>query len=132
MREADLPRGDLDRVHRHQELLNALLAKSVSGGFLTSLTRSFHLVSAVTKSLAVDDTLSNWGLAKTAFGLRNLSTSNSTFMTAPVSGFGTKQGQSVTFLDRHLSPKLWRAVNHQQVLDYLNRYGGDTLPTNPR
>lgn len=127
-----LPRSDLDRVQRQQNVLRALMNKAVSGGLLSSPGRTYHLLSAVTKSVSIDDTMSNGALRSLAFGLRDMRPSHVTFMTAPVSGFGTEGSQDVVYLNPQRAPLLWRAVNDNKVPAYLAKYGGDTLPNNPR
>ncbi len=127
-----LPRSDLDRVQRQQNVLRALMTKAVSGGMLTSPGRTFHLLSAVTRSVSIDDTMSNGALRSLAFGLRNMRPSHVTFMTAPVSGFGREGTQDVVYLDPTRAPLLWKAINNNNLPSYLATYGGDTLPSNPR
>jgi hypothetical protein len=38
----------------------------------------------------------------------------------------------VVYLDAQRAPLLWQAVNNNKVPAYLAKYGGDTLPHNPR
>ncbi len=122
-----LPRGDLDRVRRQQSALRALLNKAVSGGLLTDPVRLYHLLDAVTRSVGVDDTLSNGDLRSLAYEMRNLRARTVTFMTSPVAGLGREGDQSVVYLDPKRAPRLWRDLDTDRIRDYLADNGGDVL-----
>jgi LCP family protein required for cell wall assembly len=126
-----LPQGDLSRVQRQQSALRALLNKAVSGGLLDSPVRLYHLLDAVTRSVGVDDTLSNGDLRALAFGLRNLRARTVTFLTSPVAGLGREGKQSVVYLDARRGPKLWHALDNDRIRDYLRENGGDVLGGSP-
>jgi len=90
-----LPNGDLDRAHRQQNALRALLAKAASSGTLSDPIALYDLLDATSRSVGVDDTLSNDSLRSLAFGLRGLRPSAITFLNAPVAGLGREGAQSV-------------------------------------
>jgi len=126
-----LPRGDLDRVQRQQNALRALLSRVMSNGMLSDPLRTYELLNAITRSVSVDDTLTNSGLRTLAMDLRRVSGDDVTFMTAPVAGLGREGAQSVVYLDADRSAQLWRAFSSGTVRDYLTKYPGDTLPWSP-
>lgn len=127
-----LPRGDLDRVQRQQEVLRAIMQQTISGGTLTNPLKLYHVLSAVTKSVSVDDTLSNGDLRSLALSLRNLRGSGATFMTAPISSSGVVDGQDVLFPDPTNGPLLWQAINKGLITNYLALHDADTLSPAPR
>ena len=90
-----LPNGDLDRAHRQQNALRALLAKAASSGTLSDPIALYDLLDATSRSVGVDDTLSNGGLRSLALDLRGLRPSAVTFLNAPVAGLGREGAQSV-------------------------------------
>ncbi len=126
-----LPEGDLSRVQRQQNALRALLAKAASSGMLSSPARLYDLLDAVTRSVGVDDTLTNDDLRSLAYGLRNLATGAVTFLTSPVAGLGREGAQSVVYLDQQRAARLWQALDHDRIDDYLEDNGGDVLGGNP-
>jgi LCP family protein required for cell wall assembly len=128
---AGLPRGDLSRVQRQQNVLRALMNKAVSGGMLTSPVRLYHLLDAVTRSVGVDDTLTNGDLRSLAFDVRSLRGQAVTFLTAPVAGLGREGDQSVVRLDEQRAPRLWHALNSDELQQYLEDNSGDVLGANP-
>jgi LCP family protein required for cell wall assembly len=126
-----LPEGDLSRVQRQQNALRALLTKAVSSGMLRNPARLYDLLDAVSRSVGVDDTLSNGDLRSLAYELRNLRTGAVTFLTSPVAGLGREGEQSVVYLDRQRAARLWHALDHDRINDYLKDNGGDMLSGNP-
>lgn len=126
-----LERGDLDRVQRQQNVLRAIMTGTRSNGTFSNPLRLYHVLSAVTKSVSIDDTMSNGDLRSLAWGLRHLGPGHVTFMTVPVAGFSSAHGD-IVLLDSLKGGLLWRAVNNGQVPQYLEKNGGDTLPTNPK
>jgi LCP family protein required for cell wall assembly len=128
----DLPRGDLDRVQRQQNALRALMDKAASSGLLSNPLRTYDLVDAVSRSVGVDDSLSNGGLRSLVFDLRNMRSSGVMFMTAPVAGLGWEGSQSVVYLEPNKSSALWQAVNTDRVGDYVKNNPADQLGDSPR
>ena len=109
-----LPNGDLDRAHRQQNALCALLAKAASSGTLSDPIALYGLIDATSRSVGVDDTLGNGALRSLAFGLRGLRPSAVTFLNAPVAGLGREGAQSVVYLDDSRSTDLWTGAARGQ------------------
>lgn len=127
----DLPRGDLDRAARQQNALKALLSKAVENGSFSNIGALYELADATTKTVSVDDTLTNNGLRGLAFDLRDLRPGGVTFLTAPVRGIGMEGAQSVVYLDDTAAPALWTALRDGQLQTYLQTHPADTLASVP-
>lgn len=127
----DLPRGDLDRNQRQQNALRALLSQAASSGALTDSIKLFRLLDATSRSVSVDDTLSNSGLRSLAFDSRGLRPAGVTFLNAPVGGFGQEGTQSVVYLDLARTEELWAALRSGTTLDYAAAHPDDRLGVAP-
>ncbi|MDT7703960.1 MAG: hypothetical protein QOJ30_6285 [Pseudonocardiales bacterium] len=127
----DLPNGDLDRAKRQQNALRAVLSKAASGGALSDPAGLYDLVDATSRTVSVDDTLSNNGLRSLAFDLRGLRPSAVTFLSAPVRGLGREGAQSVVYLDDQRSSELWNALHTGTLASYAARYPADSLGAVP-
>lgn len=125
----DLPAGDLDRARRQQNVLRALLGKA--GDSLADPAGLYHLVDATTRTVSVDDTLSNGGLRDLALRARGLRAAGVSFVSVPVSGLGTQGPQSVVYLDEALGRQLWDAVRAGTVAEYLANHPDQALPAVP-
>jgi LCP family protein required for cell wall assembly len=125
---AGLPRGDLDRVQRHQNALRALLVKITTGGLLTSPLSKLDFLDELTRWITVDDSLTNDELRTLGWDLvQNLRPGGITFLTVPVSGLGTEADQSVVYLDAARSARLWHDLADGDITAYLRMYPGDAL-----
>jgi LCP family protein required for cell wall assembly len=113
-----LPRGDLDRVRRHQSAIRALFAKAASGGLLDPV-RGYGFALELTRWITVDDTLTNDQLRTIAMRLPGLGAGGITFLTAPVAGLGSEGTQSVVYLDSARCARLWGALAGDDVEGYL-------------
>lgn len=91
-----LPNGDLDRTHRQQAFIDAVIYKLRTGGIFTDLGRLQGLIGAAEKDVVIDDTLDPLTLATEA---SNLTSGNITFYTLPIQGFATRNGQDVNLVD---------------------------------
>lgn len=127
-----LPHGDLDRVRRQQNALRALNSKIVSGNLLSDPVACYELVDAVSRSVSVDDTLTNDDLRSLAIGLRKLRNGTVVFATAPVADVGQEGEQSVVHLDHERGADLWRALGEDQAARYLAAHPADVLGDSPR
>lgn len=123
----DLVGGDLDRAQRQQADLRAMLSRAASGGVFGDPGASYRLLNAVTRSVGVDDTLSNGGLRALALELAGLRPSAVTFARAPVAGFGPEGEQSVVHLDAAESADLWSAVRDGRTAAYAGAHPADAL-----
>jgi LCP family protein required for cell wall assembly len=122
-----LPRGDLDRTHRQQNFLRAVLSKMLSGGTFTNPLKLKRTLDQVTSVVSVDDRLSDAGLRTLVWNMRDLRSSDMVFMNAPVGGFDTIRKQSVVLLDPNGTSALWEALRNDTMADYVATHSLDEL-----
>lgn len=80
--------SDTNRTGRQQQLLAAIINQVLNENSLTSVTKLYTMVDAVTKSLTVTETLSNTkNLVALAYSLRSIRSKNITFMTIPFQAY---------------------------------------------
>jgi LCP family protein required for cell wall assembly len=127
----ELPRGDIDRAQRQQNALRAMLEKAATSGTLADPVRCYRLLDAITRSVSVDDTLTNGGLRDLAVEMRGMQPSGVEFVGAPVAGTGREGPQSVVYLDAGRSAQLWTALRQDQVREYVLANPADRLVLDP-
>ena len=116
-----------DRARRQQNALRAMLIKAASSGTLTDPVQLYDFLDALTRSVGVDDTLSNGGMRALGLKLSELGAGEVTFVRAPVANVGQQGGQVVVRLDGARAPELWAAVRDGAVADYVARNATDAL-----
>jgi LCP family protein required for cell wall assembly len=114
-----LPRGDLDRTHRQQNFLRAVLGKMLSGGTFTNPLKLKRTLDQVTSVVSVDDKLSDSDLRDLVWDMRGVRSKDMVFMNAPVAGFDTIQKQSVVLLDDNGTSALWEAMRNDTMAHYV-------------
>jgi LCP family protein required for cell wall assembly len=119
-----LPRGDLDRTHRQQNFLRAVLAKTLSGGTLTDPLKLKRTLDQLTSVVSVDDRLSDGDLRNLVWDMRGVRAKDMVFMNAPVAGFDTIDKQSVVLLDDNAASALWQAVRNDTMAHYVATTSG--------
>jgi LCP family protein required for cell wall assembly len=122
-----LPRGDLDRTHRQQNFLRAVLSKLLSGGALSHPLTLKRTLDQVTSVVSVDDRLSGGALRGLVWDMRHVRSSDMVFMNAPVGGFDTIAKQSVVLLDPNGSAQLWEALRNDTMAGYVATHSIDSL-----
>lgn len=123
-----LPRGDLDRVQRQQNVLRALSREAISTGTLTNPGKLSGVLDAVVDNVAVDADFTSGAMRELAFSLRGMRSDDVTYLTVPVRGLDRIAGQSVVLVDRAGTRELFQAVRDDTVEEYLARKDVDTLP----
>lgn len=122
-----LPRGDLDRTHRQQAFLRAVIAKTLTPSTMSSPLKAKHLLDQVTGVVSVDDRLSDGDLRDLMWKMRDVRASDMVFMNAPVGGLDMIKGQSVVLLDESGSSQLWEALRNDTMADYVADHSLDRL-----
>lgn len=123
----DLPDGDIDRAKRQQNALRAVLAKAVSSGIMADPVRLYRFLDVTSRSVSVDDTLTNGDFRELALESRGLRPSAVTFLTAPVRALGREGAQSVVYLDDARTAALWAALREGAASRYAEAHPGDRL-----
>ncbi|MCV2491129.1 LCP family protein [Geodermatophilus sp. YIM 151500] len=127
-----LPGGDFDRVRRQQQYLQAVFRQLFSTGSLSSPGRMDSALLSVTDAISVDETLGERELAGLAYSLRELTTDNVSFFTAPVLGTGTEGRASVVYLDRVTGERMWAYLRSDSLAANADEFGDEALPEVPR
>ncbi len=87
VRERDnLPKGDIDRTHRQQAVIDYVIWKLKHGNVLSDLAQIQSLLS-IAKQYVITD--AGWNLLDFASEMRGLTGKNLTFQTAPIVGYQT-------------------------------------------
>ncbi|XRQ06494.1 LCP family protein [Actinomadura welshii] len=120
----NLPNGDFDRIKRQQAFLGALAKQAADRGTLTNPLKLDRFLSALTKSISVDEGVSAGDLRSLALSMRGVRASDVMFMTAPHKGTGTRAKQSVVFLDGTKAKALFEAVKTAKMREYVQQHGG--------
>lgn len=116
-----------DRARRQQNALRAILSRAASNGTLADPVQLYDFLDAASRSVGVDDTLSNGGLRALGLKLSELGPKGVTFVRAPVAAVGQQGGQTVVRLDAARAPRLWAAVRDGAVSGYVQANATDVL-----
>ncbi|MEU2874235.1 LCP family protein [Streptomyces olivoreticuli] len=123
----NLPRGDLDRMHRQQNYLRTVLTKVLSTESVMDPFKWKNLLDAATETISVDDRLSDRDIHQLAWDMKGMRGSEMVFMNAPVSGTGMAGGQSVVHLDRGSAEGLWNSMTEDTIEQYVKDHTLDRL-----
>ena len=123
------PTGALrgDRARRQQSALRAILTRAASSGTLTDPVQLYDFLDAASRSVGVDDTLSNGGMRALGLKLSELGPGDVMFVRAPVAGIGQQGGRPAVRLDGARARELWTAVRDGAVAGFVERNATDAL-----
>jgi LCP family protein required for cell wall assembly len=127
-----LPGGDFDRVRRQQQYLKAMFSKLFSADTFTDVGRLDDAMIAVTRSVGIDDSLSNVELAKLAYSMRTLTPGDVDFFTAPILGTGREGPASVVYLDTVTGERMWSYLRSDSLSQNAAEFADEALPAVPR
>ena len=91
-----LPNGDLDRTHRQQAFLDAIMQQLRTEGVIGDLTRIQALLSVAQQYFITD---SDWNLLDFASQMQSLTGGNLVFHTLPIQGYATIDGQDANVVN---------------------------------
>ena len=91
-----LPNGDLDRTHRQQAFLDAVMEQLHTEGVIGDLTKIQALLS-VAKQYVITD--AGWNLLDFASQMQDLTSGNLVFHTLPIQGYATIDGQDANVVN---------------------------------
>ncbi|MGI8701715.1 MAG: LCP family protein [Nocardioidaceae bacterium] len=120
--------GDFGRIERQQNFLRAVLSSVASSGTFTNPLRLARVIGTFADFIQVDNTWSTGDLRTLGLAMRNLSSANVSFTTAPFARYDDIAGQSVVRLDRAKSATLFRELDRGDITPYLRANPGSALP----
>ena len=123
--------GDFDRERRQQQYLKSMFGKLFSSQTFSDPGRLADALGVVTKSVAVDDTLSNANLLSLGYSLRHVTPANVQFFTAPVLGTGMEGAASVVYLDANADARMWADLNNDSLSQNAAEFSKQALPDVP-
>jgi LCP family protein required for cell wall assembly len=105
-----VPGGELDRIKHQQQFLRSLVGEMRGEVSLTNPLGTARMLDAVTRTVSVDDRMSNGDLRDLLLGLRHLNESGAQFATAPIIRSEMIHGQYALILDQVKLRAMWHAV----------------------
>lgn len=105
-----LPGGELDRIKHQQEFLRSLVDRIRGDIRVTNPLGVNRTLDAITRTVSVDDRMSNTDLRDLVLDLRHLDASDATFTTAPIVRSQMIDGQYALIPDRGELRAVWRGV----------------------
>lgn len=105
-----VPGGELDRIKHQQQFLRSLMTEIRGEVSLTDPLGTARMLAAITRTVSVDDEMSNTDLRDLMLGLRHLDASDTTFTTAPIVRSEMIRGQYALILDAPELRARWRAI----------------------
>lgn len=123
-----LPRGDLDRVQRQQNVLRAILQETVDIGALANPVNVSKLVGDLRTYVAVDDGLSTGRMRSLGFDARHLKPARVRFVTVPVTGTPMIRGASMVTLDVSRTRSMFAALTEDRFDKWSAGQQLDQLP----
>ena len=116
----NLPGGDFDRVKRQQNFLRSLARGVLNAGTLTNPIKLKSTLDAVTNNMAVDAGWTSGSMRGLAFSMRNLRTSDMTFLTVPTTGTASDPvAGSIVVLDEAKCAELFEAIRTDNVAEWV-------------
>jgi LCP family protein required for cell wall assembly len=110
------PDGDFARMRHQQEFLKALMDKAASTGTLTNPGKLHNFLNAVTKAVTADESFSVVDMALQFRGLRG---QNLQFLTSPIDGTDTVDGESVVISDKEKALSMFQAMANDKMADWV-------------
>jgi LCP family protein required for cell wall assembly len=124
-----LPKGDFDRVQRHQNMMRAIFQSVSSMSILANPFAVTDLVDEIARHLAVDSGLTQGTMRSLAFNGLNLGPADVSYATAPYTGTATVSGAgSIVRLDMKGTRALFKAVGHDDFAAYVADHRLEVLP----
>jgi len=105
-----VPGGELDRIKHQQQFLRSLAGQMRGEVSLTNPLGTARMLDAITRTVSVDDLMSNGDLRDLVVGLRHLNASDARFTTAPIVRSEMIRGKYALILDRTKLRAQWHAV----------------------
>ncbi len=124
--------SEIGRVLLQQNLIRAMLDKIAQRRLFSGLSRDLRVVRAMSGALSVDSNFTDSQLESLALRLGYLDSADGVFVSAPtVNGSPSVGGVSPVDLNRTISDRLWRAIRHDSVAAFAQRYPFTVTPGAP-
>jgi LCP family protein required for cell wall assembly len=132
-----LPGGDFDRERRQQNWIRSVSGEAISTGTLTHPFTLNKVLTALTKSIATDDSFTIGEMRDLAVSLRGIHSDDLAMVTAPVAGtdmIGGTHGpaMSIVLLDRAKDAVLWKAIASDRMAAWAAKNSDAMLSTTVR
>lgn len=115
----NLPRGDFDRAERQRLVMKAIIDKVASGQTLTNPARLIAVANRLSRSVTVDDTMTNGRILALVQELQITSGEDIEHLQVPVAGFGrSAQGASYVKVDKAGIARLGDALSSGRMGSY--------------
>jgi LCP family protein required for cell wall assembly len=115
--------GDFDRERRQQNYLRAMFTQVRHAGLLANPLQAGSVAHALSNAVSVDSTLGNSQMLHLALSLSKLNMSRIVFATAPYSGTGSVDGQSIVRLNQSIGRRFWHAFEHDSLPAFMRAHG---------
>ncbi|MBO0812303.1 MAG: LCP family protein [Microlunatus sp.] len=117
-----LPNGDLDRAANQRKVVQAILAKGLSGGTISNPLRFNNFVSGIAQDVTVDNGLTGAAIRSIALSLR-MTPGNIEQVQAPISGFRSIPGVGdVDVVDQTKMAELAKDLKNDRMDVYVKKY----------
>jgi LCP family protein required for cell wall assembly len=118
-----LASGDFDRERRQQNYLRSMFTQVRRAGTLSNPLQAGSVMHALSNAVSVDSTLSDSDMLHLALSLRGLNMGRIVFATAPYTGTGSVDGQSIVRLSQSLRRGFWHAFEYDSLPSYMRAHG---------
>jgi len=119
--------SEVGRMELQENLFRAVLHKIAN----RHLFLHPSVLDAVVRAVSVDSNLSNSQLVSLGERLAHLQGSSGVSIDVPTTGSPQRGGMAPVFLRSRIAHKLWRAINHDTVLQFAQRYPFTVTPSAP-
>ena len=123
--------SEVGRMQLQENLFRAILRKIASRHFFERGMANFKVLNAVVHAVDVDSNFSDSGLEHLALRLGDLEGRNGVSIDVPTTGSPRTGDKQPVFLIHRLSSKLWRAIRHDSVAQFAQRYPFTVTPNAP-
>lgn len=123
-----LANGDFGRIMRQQNFMRATMGKLLSSGTTRNPIRLAQVVSVITHYITVDSTWQTDEIRNLALSLRNITSKNVHFYTAPLGHYAVApDGEDIVKLAKKQSAALFKALRTGNFKAYNTKYPGQQL-----
>jgi len=122
-----LPNGDFDRIHRQQNFLRQLGAKTFNGKVLRNPARVKALLDHIAANVSVDNDFGPFEMMKFGWSMRSFDPGSLAFYTVPTKGTGWAGDQSIVVYNPKPAKLLWQAFADEDVTTLDRRFSNLAL-----